>query len=282
MKVFMSWSGHRSHEIAKMFHNWLKCVIQATDPWLSSDAVESGSVWFSSINNELRDASTGIICLTQENKNKPWILFEAGALAKGLTTNHVCTLLIDLQPYDLQDPLAQFNATLPTKEGIKKLVFNINARVEKEPLNAGILAQVFETYWPQFERSFAAILAATEPTEEPERRSEGDILHEILGTTRVLGRRLNRLEENLNTTMHSEAFNYTDAKRATRQRQDTLQFFSKIDPLGNLSRLRDEGMKTGSFTALVEYASTLGLSETDLNEFLIIPPDSKGIPSLQG
>jgi hypothetical protein len=47
MKVFMSWSGKRSHEVAKMFHQWIKCVIQATEPWLSSDAIESGSVWFS-------------------------------------------------------------------------------------------------------------------------------------------------------------------------------------------------------------------------------------------
>ncbi|HHQ6082069.1 TPA: TIR domain-containing protein, partial [Enterobacter hormaechei subsp. steigerwaltii] len=111
MKVFISWSGQRSKVVAEIFSDWLKCVIQASQPWISTRDIDRGAIWFSEINDKLKDVSVGVVCLTQENKNKPWILFETGALAKGLTTNRVCTFLIDLNPEDLQDPLAQFNHT---------------------------------------------------------------------------------------------------------------------------------------------------------------------------
>lgn len=96
MKVFLSWSGTRSREIAKLLSDWLSCVIQALQPWVSDRDLDRGSLWFGEINDQLKDTTVGIICLTQENKDRPWILFEAGALAKGLSTARVCTLLIDL------------------------------------------------------------------------------------------------------------------------------------------------------------------------------------------
>ena len=86
MKVFLSWSGERSKAVAELLNNWLCCVIQAARPWISTRDIDRGALWFSEINEQLQDTSVGIICLTQENKNKPWILFEAGALTKGLST----------------------------------------------------------------------------------------------------------------------------------------------------------------------------------------------------
>ena len=94
MKVFMSWSGARSRAAAELLSNWTKCVIQATQPWISTRGIDRGALWFSSINDELKDTTVGIVCLTHENKNKPWILFEAGALAKGLANSRVCTFLV--------------------------------------------------------------------------------------------------------------------------------------------------------------------------------------------
>ena len=82
MKVFISWSGERSKQVAQLLDEWINCVIQAVDPYLSLN-IDKGDVWLSSINDSLADTSVGIICLTKENLNKPWVLFEAGALAKG-------------------------------------------------------------------------------------------------------------------------------------------------------------------------------------------------------
>lgn len=113
VKVFISWSGARSKEVAELMRDWIRCVLQVTRPWISTRDLDRGSIWFGEINEQLKDTGIGIICLTQENKNRPWILFEAGALMKGLTVNRVCTFLIDLEPKDVEDPLAQFNHTFP-------------------------------------------------------------------------------------------------------------------------------------------------------------------------
>lgn len=87
MKVFLSWSGERSKAVAELLNDWLCCVIQAARPWVSTRDLDRGSLWFGEINEQLKDTSIGIICLTQENRVRPWILFEAGALAKGLSTS---------------------------------------------------------------------------------------------------------------------------------------------------------------------------------------------------
>ena len=146
MKVFLSWSGNRSRAVANLLSDWLSCVIQAARPWVSSRDLDRGSLWFGEINDQLKDTSVGVICLTQENKNRPWILFEAGALAKGLSTSRVCTLLIDLEPKHIEDPLAQFNHTFHTKESVLSLVRTLNASLGAISLDNRIVEQVFETY----------------------------------------------------------------------------------------------------------------------------------------
>jgi hypothetical protein len=193
MKVFMSWSGDRSKAAAELLHDWVKCVIQASKPWISTRGIGRGAVWFTEINNELKDTSVGIICLTHQNKASPWILFEAGALAKGLTTNRVCTFLVDLQPNDVEDPLAQFNHTTPTRDGMWNLVLTLNSSLESM-LDGPTLAAVFERFWPDFEEKFRAILATHPQQAQVTARTENSILEEILQTTRGLDKRLRSVE----------------------------------------------------------------------------------------
>ncbi|RDC65079.1 TIR domain-containing protein [Adhaeribacter pallidiroseus] len=154
MKVFISWSGERSRRVAELLDTWIQCVIQAVDPWVSSQDIDRGALWFSEISNQLANTTHGIICLTKSNKEKPWILFEAGALAKGLSSSRVFTFLIDLNPEDIKDPLAQFNHTLPTKENLYKLIYSINNSLEEKRLKETILKNVLNTYLPQFDEEF--------------------------------------------------------------------------------------------------------------------------------
>lgn len=194
MKVFVSWSGRRSRVVAEMLSEWIRCVLQASQPWISTQHIDKGAIWFSEISDQLRDTAAGIVCLTQENKNKPWILFETGALAKGLSANRVCTFLIDLTPTDIEDPLAQFNHTTPDRTSIWRLVNTLNSCLDSGRLDERILKQVFDTYWPKFELDFAAALEAT-PQEAPvPPRSEDSILAEILANTRSLSGRVRELE----------------------------------------------------------------------------------------
>lgn len=194
MKIFVSWSGARSRVVAEMLSEWIKCVLQASQPWISTQHIDKGAIWFSEISDQLRDTAAGIVCLTQENKNKPWILFETGALAKGLSANRVCTFLVDLTATDIEDPLAQFNHTTPDKNSVWRLVNTLNSCLESGRLDERILKQVFDIYWPKFESDFAAALEATPQNAPVAPRSEDSILAEILANTRSLSGRVRELE----------------------------------------------------------------------------------------
>lgn len=194
MKIFVSWSGARSKAVAELLNGWIKCVIQATQPWISTRDIDRGALWFSAITEQLKDTSVGIVCLTHENKNKPWILFEAGALARGLSSNRVCTFLVDLKPADLEDPLAQFNHTNANRESMWELARTINSCVSTGTLDERILAEVFETYWPKFEKQFEEALKQNVPAEKAEPRSEENLLSEILENTRALNQRITAME----------------------------------------------------------------------------------------
>ncbi|WGE51553.1 toll/interleukin-1 receptor domain-containing protein [Actinobacillus equuli subsp. haemolyticus] len=208
MKVFLSWSGERSKAVAELLNDWLCCVLQNVRPWISARDLDRGSLWFGEISDQLKDTSVGIICLTQENKTRPWILFEAGALAKGLSTSRICTFLIDLKPKDIEDPLAQFNHTFPEKESIKGLVKTLNNSLGDSCLDHRILDQVFETYWPQFEAKFKDVISETKSAvknqADAQPREDIDILGEILESTRAINNRVRRLESlNFNTDVSS-------------------------------------------------------------------------------
>ncbi|MEE4341421.1 hypothetical protein V2J66_07330 [Pseudomonas alliivorans] len=195
MKVFISWSGEKSRVVADLMSVWIKCVIQASEPWISTKHIDRGALWFSEINDKLRDVSVGIICLTMENKDRPWILFETGALAKGISSNRICTFLIDLEPGDLTDPLAQFNHTKANKLDMFELVKTLNACLDERRLDDAVLLRAFEVYWPSFESDFAEVVSVL-PVADAKKRPQNDVLMEILETTRGLSRRIGALEMN--------------------------------------------------------------------------------------
>jgi hypothetical protein len=196
MKIFISWSGERSKKVAELLDDWIQCVIQAVDPWMSSKDIDRGALWFTEITDQLASTSIGIVCLTKENRNKPWILFESGALAKGLTSNRVCTFLIDLAPTDLENPLAQFNHTFPVRDSVWELVRTINLSLKENALKESVLSKVFDTYWVQFENDFKEIIASTPETEVTTKRKDNDIMLDVLSTVRMLDKRMRNLESN--------------------------------------------------------------------------------------
>lgn len=195
MKVFLSWSGDKSKATAELLDSWIRCVLQAVDPWISTKHIDRGALWFTEVADQLQNTTVGIICLTKENLNKPWILFEAGSLARGLTSSRVCTFLVDLQPTDIEPPLAQFNHTLPTEADMKSLIHTLNDSLKEKKLRDDILTEVFDTYWPKFEKSLAEILSGyPETLPQPAIRSDENILLELLETTRSFDRRIRNIE----------------------------------------------------------------------------------------
>lgn len=257
MNVFLSWSGDRSKAVTELLDDWMQCVIQAVDPWMSSKDIDRGSLWFSEISDQLQNTSIGIICLTQENKNKPWILFEAGALAKGLTNSRVCTFLIDLEPTDVGSPLSQFNHTLPTKDGLWELVRTLNNTLKEKALKERTLQQVFETYWPQFQSKFALILAEYPVSGPVEKRSEDDILLEILSSTRAMSKRISSLE---NTT-NGASINLTKPRKHSFK---NINLSSLLDD--EITTLLEEGMPKELIPSAI--AGDVGISESQVKRHM--------------
>ena len=198
MQVFISWSGEASKFITENLKNWLENVLQSLDPWLSVD-ITKGTRWNNEISERLEKSKVGIICLTKENINEKWILFEAGALSKTKDA-HVCTLLYDIEPTDIEYPLAQFQHTKATKDEVYKLLKTINEILNKQnekSLKEQNLEEIFEKFWPDLESIL--LEAKSKLSSEPNTtRSEIEILNELLSLTR---NQSNKVEKILNNQL---------------------------------------------------------------------------------
>src|SRR4051812_38447371 len=105
MKVFISWSGPRSHAAALAARDFVQDVLQYSDPFVSSEDIAKGRRWLPEIIGELENSAFGIICLTRANLAAPWVLFEAGALGGRYSEGRVSCLLVGLKQSDVAPPL---------------------------------------------------------------------------------------------------------------------------------------------------------------------------------
>jgi hypothetical protein len=187
MKVFISWSGERSHAVAKALHDELTCLMNEVEPFISSEDIEKGTAWFPHISNELSNSDFGIICLTPENIESRWVHFEAGALACKFSNKKIAPLLIDLEESQIRPPLSQLNFTRFQKDDFLKLVTAINGNLKK-PLTEDILKKSFDRWWSPFEKKVQEAIAKVSSASvlNPPPRKEKEILEEILGIVRSL------------------------------------------------------------------------------------------------
>ena len=182
-KVFLTWSGDRSKAMATALRDWLPSVIQALDPWMSDSDIAKGAGWNSEISKQLELAKIGIVCLTPENLDAPWVNFEAGALSK-LPGSFVCTYLLGLSSTDLTGPLTQFQWTeSDDKEDTKKLLRDINDKLGEQSLKGPTFDSVFEKWWPDLDKALRAIPASPEEDKRVKRAPE-ELLEEILQLAR--------------------------------------------------------------------------------------------------
>lgn len=184
MKVFLSWSGEPSQQIASVLKDWLPDVVQALAPWMSSKDIDKGEGWFQSISESLVKADgVGIFCLTKGNLVSPWMAYEAGALASQ-DSARVMTFLHGVKPSDIKPPLGLFQATNPAMKGdVFLLLTTLNKRCPT-PLPDEKLLSSFERHWPELRarlETIAATFPEGETTPEPE---APDMLTEILTVVR--------------------------------------------------------------------------------------------------
>ncbi len=156
MKIFVSWSGELSRQIAEVLKKWIPCIIQSVEVFFSPEDIEKGDNWDQTISKELSECSYGIICLTTANTTAPWINFEAGAIAKSLESK-VTALMIDIKPSDIKGPLSRYQATKFEKEDFFQLITSINKALET-PLEYSILQNTFNAMWTSLEIEANAII----------------------------------------------------------------------------------------------------------------------------
>jgi hypothetical protein len=183
--VFISWSGDRSKLIAEAFREWLPMVIQSAKPWMSSANIDKGSRGLLEMAKALDGIKVGISCLTPENLTAPWILFEAGSLAKTIDdSTRLCTYLLGgLTNENIEPPLGQFQHTSPNKEDTRSLVRTINKAVgEDDPLPEKTLDAIFDRCWPVLEEKLQSF---PQTQNAVTKRPVEDMLAEILEFTRA-------------------------------------------------------------------------------------------------
>jgi hypothetical protein len=94
----------------------------------------------------------------------------------------VCPLLIDLQPTDVEGPLAQFQATRVSKADILRLLKTLNTALGRESLAESHIEEAFEVWWPRLDDQFKSL--PPEDVESRPIRTDRDVLDEILGFVR--------------------------------------------------------------------------------------------------
>ena len=197
MKIFISWSGERSRRIAETLKKWIPCVLQFTEPYCSSKDIDKGARWSNEIAKELDSTNFGILCVTKENVDSPWLNFEAGALSKSLEDSLVCPLLIDLEQSDISSnsPVSQFQMTKNlSREEIYQLLGSINSNSDGESIGDSVLSCTYNGLWSQFSNELEIAKADTGDADTDKEPTETDVqstIEEMLQLLRSQQRLLN-------------------------------------------------------------------------------------------
>jgi hypothetical protein len=154
VKVFLSFSGEASRNIALALREWLPKVIQAVKPFISEE-IGKGERWSEDLAEELNETDFGIICITKYNSCMPWINFEAGAVSKAIPKAvqepWVVPFLFKTDRAEVSEPLKQFQVATADKDGVFRMLVSLNNRLGEGQLTRELLGQEFEKWWPELE-----------------------------------------------------------------------------------------------------------------------------------
>jgi hypothetical protein len=177
--------------------------MQNVEPWMSDHDIRVGTVWDAELTARLSEADVGIICLTPENLEEPWLLFEASAWSRSVKSDPtlVCTYLWEMKSTDVRPPLQRFQWATADQEGTRRLLTTMNLGREESRFSDEALNQIFSAWWPTLKSSLESIPPAPKGTKA--QRSEREILNEILQWCRASGKTTQDLDTNLNSLGHA-------------------------------------------------------------------------------
>jgi len=220
VKIFLSWSGDYSRDVAQLFATWIPCVLQQVDVFMSTNAIEAGDRWNDVISAALGEIDFGVIFITDENKERPWLLFEAGALAKDIHKSKVVPILIDAKEIDLsKSPLFGFQYKDMTKEGVFGLMRSIYQSIKDPIIDRSTLSKCLEKWWPELEGAYNKI-EVPKPKKSKPKLSDDERLNRIESAiSDVLG----RISRSNNLSNHSSFFHVNEDVGLLPLLQDVLE-----------------------------------------------------------
>lgn len=158
MKVLISWSGDRSHRIAQIFREWLPAVLPGIEAWMSSHDIGKGRVWSQELANYLSEAKFGLLIVLPENQNSAWLNFEAGAISRWVDLANVAPILFGMKPSDLRGPLANFQATVFSKDDFLRLLKSLKTANRRRTAGSSLETSL-EYSWPSLFACIEAVLS---------------------------------------------------------------------------------------------------------------------------
>ncbi len=152
---------------------------------MSAAAMGPAARWNTEIATRLAASQFGVICLTRDALMAPWILFEAGALAKSLHNACIVTYLFDLNPTVVQGPLAQFKPVTADKESTWKLVHSMYSALDGLSRSEDQMRRVFDKFWPDLEEALNHVPKNSSSKARSHKALLEEILENVHGLTRV-------------------------------------------------------------------------------------------------
>lgn len=191
MRVFISWSGPLSKEIAGHLSSWLPSIIQVVQPFYSPEDISKGDQWLHKMTTTLEECDLGVFCVTPDNFENPWLHFEAGAIAKRVGISNVIPVLFGgIKLTDITGPFAHFQGAIFQKEDMFRVIKTVNGAASGDGgglIQETLLKKTFDAFWDDFESSVQLAFTHHEDHEINESqptRSVEDLLHEILAIVR--------------------------------------------------------------------------------------------------
>jgi TIR domain len=156
MRLFISWSGERSQQLAQALKGWLETHFEGHGirVFVSSE-IKKGSLWLPAVTAELQQAEAGLVCVTAKSLDSDWVLFEAGALSAAVALNtgeaRIFTYLLGVEPAALPGPLSIYQSTVATKEDTLLLVNSLLGYLKRDQVGVEAFAPIWDDLWPKLQ-----------------------------------------------------------------------------------------------------------------------------------
>ena len=137
MLLFIGWSGRTSEKIAKSLKRWIENVNPNVASFVSFEDISLGTNWRETLYQALEDTNYGILCVTPDNRNAPWLVFETAQMELAMRQHnpqgkpYIVPLLFCVESIDLPSLFSQYQSAKFNRDTMWRLVKETNGVCRK-------------------------------------------------------------------------------------------------------------------------------------------------------